>query len=165
MGLSNGTGQNSGTRIDRAALQSAIKAVRSSRTVGFFRKYGTSCGPTSGQPTLGMSGIPDIGRRTFARISGLPKSQPGFILLGGSDKTWSGQALPLRLDFMGFRGCRLLTSVDAMLPLATGNGTVIQSFSIPNSTSLIGVDAYLQYMAALGTSAVFSDAAQVRIGN
>lgn len=163
-GCSSTRGQNSGTRIDLAALRSAITVVQGSRTVGSMRGFGAGCGAP--RPVMTMSGIPDIGQSVTVEVGGLPSGQPGFLLVGATDQAWNGAALPLALDFLGFVGCQLFVSVDATFALGTGTGSVSQTFPIPNQSAWIGARGFFQYMAAAPAGgAVFSNAFEMTVGN
>ena len=146
-GCSASGGQNYGTRIDRADLQAAIKSITSSKVAGSWNIFGKGCAGSQGTPKLMVSGIPDIGGKLRIDFQGFRSGQAGALLLGASKTAWAGLKLPLDLGRFGATGCTLFASGDDSILTGTGTGAGGIGFTLPNSNSLVGKRAYVQFTA------------------
>jgi V8-like Glu-specific endopeptidase len=140
-----GSGCNSGTRIDRSDLTSAIATARNRKHAGSSTPFGTGCGGSAGKPALGAIGFPDLGATYELQVQQVLAGQAGTMMLGASDQKWGNTPLPLALDGIGGTGCSLLVSPDWNYPLATGAGTPKLGFTVPVDTTLIGRSMFAQY--------------------
>lgn len=127
--------------------------------------YGSGCHGL----TIGHVGLPAIGRQFDLTLSGARPGQPAFLLLGGSDSSWAGLPLPLRLDVIGAPGCVLLAAGDVLLPTVTdASGGARLPLAVPADPDLIGATVFAQWVvfdpSANGLGLVMSDGAANRIG-
>ena len=128
----------------------------SQNLLAFALPYGTGCGSPLLDLTPQANARPVIGAVARAALTNIP-SQPGisFVALGWSRTTSGGFALPLSLAGFGMPGCDLLTSAEtpAVPTTPTGPGTANLNIPLPNNTSLVGLDVYLQgWAVAPGTN-------------
>lgn len=83
------------------------------------RYRGPGCrGTLAMRPRVGMRDRQGLGIRVHVRDA--PAGAPCALLLGFSDRLWGGIRLPLRLDPLGFVGCRLDHSVDVVVGARAG---------------------------------------------
>ncbi len=80
---------------------------------------------------------------------------------GASNKLIRSTPLPLKLDFMGMKGCFLYHSLDAVWMFPVQNG--VGRFSIPIANNPVFVGARVYFQSAAGS--VTSNGGEVRIGN
>lgn len=116
---------------------------------GSFRSYGSGCPGRSGSSrhtVVNKSGAPYIGTTTEFRIENGPRNFVSLLLLGFSDKNWGVFTLPLPLDSLGAKGCRLLVSPDVILAVGTNaQGFGSASLPHPNDPKLVGLKFYTQF--------------------
>ncbi|MCC6669891.1 MAG: hypothetical protein IT458_02435 [Planctomycetes bacterium] len=149
-GNSGGTisGQNYGTRIDRADLQAALASRRTLKRPGSFSTVGTGCAGGAGTPSLAGEGWPDLRLTIRLQAANVVANQAGVLLFGASATVWGSTPLPFPLAGIGAPLCSLRVSPDVIVPLGTGAaGTPSFTFTLPNSTALIGVRFHNQYVA------------------
>ena len=112
--------------------------------------YGATCGPTLAAAT---NNRPIIGTKFTLNSTGFATTASiGLMTVGVSKTLYRGFPLPLRLDFLGMKGCYLHTSFDAAWAFPVSNGAGSFSFNIPNSLGLLGSKAYLQSAAGSKTT-------------
>jgi hypothetical protein len=69
------------------------------------------------------------------------------LLLGLSNASWNGIALPLPLDALGMSNCSLLVSVELSLPSGiSGTGTAAWSLPLPDNRFLLGGHVFTQLL-------------------
>jgi hypothetical protein len=162
-------GCNSGTRIDRVDLQTAIASLRDRKRAGLFTALGAGCVGTSGTPTLATVGFPDQGATFRCNVTGVRSGQPGAMLVGGSTTSWNGLTLPFDLQSLGAPGCALRTSIDVTVTLATGAGAPTTTLAVPRNAALIGGSFHLQYASvdpgSNGLGLTLSNALRATIGD
>lgn len=84
------------------------------------RTLGSACTALPAiQPKLGYRTEPG---RALIHLTGASPGTPAALLVGLSSSSWGGAPLPLQLDAFGFPGCRLYTSIDAVVAAGTGVG-------------------------------------------
>lgn len=128
-----------------------------------FSTFGLGCSTTSAVPELQPRTLPALGTTLVVDIVNLPSSGPVSMLFGVSNKTWPAGPLPLSLDFIGWTGCTLYTSVEALMPVTNAGGSASWSLPVPNVSTLRGAMFYLQALAPVGTSVHMSDAGEGRL--
>ncbi len=75
----------------------------------------------------------------------LGKRQPGFWILGDSDKNFAGLSLPLDLTPFGIKGCKLYTSVLETIAKNTSTSGYLYSYIyVPYTPALVGLWIYGQ---------------------
>lgn len=165
-------GGNSGTSAARSDFIAARQLVMTLHTVGSFDPFGQGCGAASGVPTLYMTGIPEVGRSVVMRVSDLQPvgSNFGMFVIGLDNQNWNGNPLPQALDGLGLAGCSLHVRPDGADTAFSLAGQASRSYSLPNSTSLIGARAHWQYFGSDATAAnaaqmVGSNAGTLTVGN
>ncbi|MCI0587957.1 MAG: hypothetical protein L0323_14085 [Planctomycetes bacterium] len=110
-----------------------------------YAYFGTGCSPTvpmtvTGVPTLGGS----FSLETYGTYSsGFFGWSNSTLLLGFSNQTWAGGALPFAFPTPSPCGS-LLVSPDILVGAPAGNGLVSVAFAVPNDASLLGVTFYQQ---------------------
>ncbi|MCB9882049.1 MAG: hypothetical protein H6834_09680 [Planctomycetes bacterium] len=115
-----------------------------------YHRFGDDCGGnllTNTRPVLG---------RTMTLTSSLNIEA---LLMGVSDRWWSGISLPFDLGLVVTTTCPLHVSPDVILP--TSSSTV--PFFIPNDTALAGAELFLQGIRVGGLIAL-TEGARVRVG-
>lgn len=141
--------------VDAGAV-SAIAVAAPGERDGTFLAFGQPCVvPVSMRPT---PGLPTIGQTYCVRFdsNAFPPSI-AFLLVGISNTTWAGQALPLQLP--PTMVCSLYVSVDLVLP----NGSPsFGCLNIPFSTFLLGAEIHVQ---GFSDFASVTNAATITIGN
>lgn len=91
-----------------------LRLVRASHPS--VRRIGPGCMGTLGhEPQLGMT---DRGSQGIRLHFSSGADAGGVLLLGLSSTTWGGMPLPLSLSGLGFSGCNLYGSVEALAPVA-----------------------------------------------
>lgn len=132
---------------------------------GFF---GAGCSGSLPISRLVATGLPHVGSTLSVTIDNLPLSVA--LLMTGLSRTSSPFGpLPLDTSIVGAPGCLGRVSPDEKVLLLGTANAVQWSLGIPNSTGLVGLQAFNQTIVldpgfnALG--AVFSDAAAILIGN
>lgn len=107
--------------------------------VDFFPGFGSGCPGTGGVvPTQWWSsGPPSPGNADFGlRLEDARPGAPALLVLGFSNSTWSGQALPLGLAGYGAAGCTLYTSPDSVYFLfADVAGRAARAMPVPAGLS------------------------------
>ena len=153
-------------------VNDAVATLGAANRIASFRSLGKGCGGRSGVPVMAASSRPKIGGNPTVTLSSLPAlaSSSTFMVFGLSNTRWNNTPLPLDLGFMGASGCKLLVSLDFILPLGNGgNGGNAATLPIPQDTRLIGVRFYLQAWAtdpsANGAGIVMSNALEGQAGN
>ncbi|MBK9383269.1 MAG: hypothetical protein IPN34_00380 [Planctomycetes bacterium] len=105
---------------------------------GFARAFGSGCAAGAGTATLSAQGQLQAGGVLQLDSSGHAAGQPGVLLLGISDASYLGLALPLALDpLLGTSGCSLFTSIDATasgITSASAPAVLSFSFGVPSPT-------------------------------
>lgn len=151
-------GGNHGTRIDRPALQAALKGLIGS--VGSAVPYDSGCKGTSGTPVHSVIGAPNIGKSISLRTVNLPANAKGIQIIGGTQ-------VSIDLTSLGMKGCFQLASLDIVIGLNSNAAGVAQlNAAIPNDTGLIGVVTYTQHAAddSAASSTVVSNGVKITIG-
>lgn len=113
--------------------------------------FGTACTAQAQPPRLGVDPLAParVGRSTNLLGSDLRAGQPAAtLLLGLSDQTWGGVGLPLALDFAGLPTCRLLVSVDVLVPAPiSAGGMASWTVPIPEDRNLLGRTFFTQILS------------------
>jgi hypothetical protein len=126
------------------------------------------CAGSNGFPTLGNSGVPEIGVAFSVTLSSARPNAPSTLLVGLSNTQWAGLTLPFNLSVIGGIGCNLYASGDIQLGTTTnGAGAASIAITFATNTALIGLDFYNQYIVfdsfnALGL--VFSNRGDGSVG-
>ncbi|MFQ5506347.1 MAG: trypsin-like serine peptidase, partial [Planctomycetota bacterium] len=129
---------NSGTRIDRSDLKSAIALTLSSRQPGQFILFGQGCPGSAGTPTIHRDMPAEIGKIFKFTVRGLPLAGMAIVNFGGSDKKWIGLTLPVPLPGGAGPSCKILISYDIMIPMNIFFGTLTVALPVPSDKSLVG---------------------------
>ncbi|MBK8096957.1 MAG: S8 family serine peptidase [Planctomycetes bacterium] len=121
-------------------------------------------------PQLSITGNPSLGGSLTEALTLAKANAAGAQVLGVSDTSWSGGALPFSFGGLGAPACNLYVSPDALTSVVTNaQGAVTTSRSIPNSVPLLGVRVFEQHLIldaganALGANA--SNAFRIVIGS
>jgi len=121
--------------------------------------YGATCGPTLAPAT---NSRPIIGTKFTLNSTGFATTANiGLMTVGASRSWYHGIPLPIRLDFLGMKGCYLHTSFDVTWSFPVSNGTGPFSINVPNSPALLASKAYLQSVA--GTKS--TNGVEIVVGN
>jgi len=120
-------------------------------------ELGRGCGGPTGNATLALAGTPRLGGTVQVALSGLALSQPGLLLFGSDDLTWTalGAPLPAAMAPLGMNGCTLyLDPIGSQLVVADNLGAASVSLPVPANAALIGTEHLLQAVFAdpLGTN-------------
>ncbi len=108
--------------------------------------YRVSCVSGGRVPALGVAGVPEIGTSFAVKLDGAVPNAKAFLLLGASNTTWNGLALPFDLKPMGGPGCRLLSSAEFMIPTSTNTaGMASVTLQVPNVPTLVDGLFYNQF--------------------
>ena len=115
------------------------------------RSFGTACAGHATPPTLAVDPLAQarIGEVVNVNGANLRIGQlAAFLLVGLSNSTWNGLALPADLTPVGMTGCPLLVSGDLVLTGGiSGTGTATWSLALPDNRSLLGGRIYAQGLA------------------
>ncbi|GEM_PF-2067907 len=111
--------------------------------------FGTGCTGTNGlHPRVSISGgSPAVGSTTF-QVEMLRGRRTGvaIMFLGASKTALGAIPLPLKLDFLGMKGCFQLVSNELVLPAPTdAHGRASAPLPIPNDTTLKGKSVHVQF--------------------
>jgi hypothetical protein len=134
-------------RIVYFALGQTWEYVAPPSTPGAFREFGHGCAGTAGVPTLGVVGSePYVGYTFQASIQSIRQSPLvlPFGVLGFSDASWNGVALPVDLGLIGLPGCSAYTDAVRAYQLSNRNGQADWSIPLPNLQALVGATFYVQ---------------------
>ena len=128
--------------------------------------YRVSCsGGGTLVPSLGNSGLPTLGSTYNVTLSDAAPQSLAVFVTGLSDTVFNGSSLPLALP--GAPSCDLLVSADVTSVFSTGgNGAANAAFSVPSSTSNIGLEVFHQWAvldAVNSLGVVVSDAGRATI--
>ncbi|MEC7726530.1 MAG: choice-of-anchor J domain-containing protein [Planctomycetota bacterium] len=127
--------------------------------------YRVNCaGAASLTPTLGSSGLPQLGGSYTVTLADEAPSTFAVLASGLSNTTWSGGTLPVALP--GAPGCSLLVDPAVLSARPTGNANV--AFNVPNNGALVGTELFHQWCvldAVNPAGLVVSDAGRARVGN
>lgn len=118
-------------------------------------------------PAIGYSGgLPFIGNLSFTITeTGACPLVPTVLILGTSNTTFSGGALPFNLLSLGYPACNLCVSPDILLIAITDAlGNASASLPIQDNVYLIGAKFYAQWLDIGPPPIGMSDAAKVVIG-
>ena len=75
-------------------------------------------------------------------------NSPVILVIGFSERQWTGLNLPFDLSLLGAPGCSLYISVDRTLPAMSDQaGQATARLRIPDDTGLIGRTYYSQFVA------------------
>ena len=135
--------------------------------------FGSGCaGSTGPAPQLDAiaTRLAWIGDRIDLRATDLgATAASAAILLGSSDRQWSGGSLPADLSAAGFSGCNLLVAPDIVETMTLATGAADWNAGLPTDPALVGVVAYAQAVVLDSTAnsggALFSNGLRLRIGN
>jgi len=123
---------------------------------------------TGALPVLTNNGVPEIGQSFALELSSAKPSAAALLLIGASDSQWGTITLPLNLGFLGAPKCDLLSSGEVIVGLTTSTvGTNQQTFNVPNTTGLVGVTFFNQFVIEDSKNAfglVFSNGGKGKIG-
>ena len=113
-----------------------------------FSRVGLGCG-NQPVPSLGNAGgsLPWIGDSLAIEMDNIgtnPLINVPWLLIGASDTSWGGIALPRDLTQSGMAGCVLHTSVDVSIPLPNAGGRASVSLAVPNSAGMLGARLFFQ---------------------
>ena len=133
-----------------------------------FPAFRVQCGSISNAvPTIGHDSVALINRSFDVTLELAAPSSIAAAILGLSDQFWAAGTLPLPVP--GAPGCELLVSTERIDSLAVDpNGRSRVTYGVPNSSALIGVDVFHQWIVLdaganpFGTA--FSAGARSRIG-
>lgn len=124
--------------------------------------------PQNIEPQIGHTGLPKLGTTYHVDMSYGLESSIAVLVSGLSNTAHNGTPLPTLLP--GTSGCDLLVAADALdAVLTTAAGTANAPITVPNTSSMIGLQAYHQWAVwdptvnALGI--VVSRGAKVTVGN
>jgi V8-like Glu-specific endopeptidase len=137
------TSSNSGTSIN--VFRSVADQLLGSSGVGLVQTFGSGCGGSAGTPSLGASGVADIGQDLTFTVRNVPSLALGLLFVGTSNTSQGTIKLPRDLGGIGMTGCSQLVSLDAVLPMSTGTGSGTLSTRIPFNFSLLGIKGYAQH--------------------
>ncbi len=131
--------------------------------------FGSGCPGSRGTPNL-LATLPHLGQSVSFIATGLPASQTGFLVLGGSNTTWSGAPLPASLAPLGAPNCSLLVAFETLFSVSTTPvGTNVTVLPVPIDPGLLGGRAFLQmFVADPGTNTlgvVGSNGIALTVGN
>jgi len=120
-------------------------------------------------PTLTSSGIPSLGVTFDVVLGDAAANAAALLVLGNSDSTWQGGALPLSLGALGAPGCELLVSGDVtQMVMTDAGGAAVVPISVPNNPTLLDVAFFEQYavldQAANSFGFAFSNAGAAVVG-
>ena len=116
-------------------------------TFAAFTGFGNSCSGTSGAPALSASSLPWLGSALQIQAGGLSPSSLAILLMGFSNTSWAGGALPFQLSLVyspTAANCQLLVRPDAKLLLLNVGGSAQLGLVIPNNPALVGTNVQLQ---------------------
>lgn len=165
-------GFNYGTGFGAPAYMQALQGVQAAYVAGTLGAFGTGCGGASGTPQIALSGLPDLGATVNATVTQTDPAQNlfGVLMVGVSDTTWNGAALPIDLGLVGIPGCLLRVAADLQFSMSTNFGSATMPLAIPNQAPFLGASFYLQHFALdptafNGAQVVTTNGARMRIGN
>src|SRR5690606_30231756 len=102
------------------------------------RPVGTPCRGTVGRaPRIGLTRYDAA--RTRLHLSNAPAGSPAILVVGVSTTSWHGHALPFALDFLGYTGCSLYTSIDLTVGVTTGTHGIDRGYAfveVPSDADL-----------------------------
>lgn len=107
-------------------------------------QFGAGCVGSGGALTLDSVDRPWLGTTMQIDWSGTVPGSVVLLAFGWSQQVWAGVPLPLPLDPVGMTGCSLLVSLEYAQAVATPSVTLQQNVFLPNVTSVLGVELYLQ---------------------
>lgn len=116
---------------------------------GLATVFGLATGIGNGiTPTLAARGVPALGATITLDVAGAKPSAPLALILGASNTTSGGAALPLGLAAIGAPGCYLLASLDfSFAASANASGAASFPLPIPAALSFRGAHLYQQAFA------------------
>jgi hypothetical protein len=141
---------------------------------GTATNVGTGCSASAqaSPATITTTGMHAPGGAHFIAGSGLGANANGFVLVGLSDQSSSGGALPLNLPGTN---CSLYNSADFALPFVTdSNGDLLASDALalvaPADAALVGARLFEQLVTIVPTAnfpfgLVFSDQRDITLGS
>lgn len=98
-------------------------------------------------PILSSKETPQIGNQMPVQLAEARASAQAVLLLGASDRTWTGLMLPFDLTPFGGIGCSVLASGELQSRVTTNAaGTAKFVYDIPLAITLIGVRFHNQYV-------------------
>ncbi|MEZ5966428.1 MAG: DUF4397 domain-containing protein [Planctomycetota bacterium] len=110
---------------------------------------GTSCGGTLSAST----DRPDFGNTFRLRLAGAQPNGMAMLLVGRSNTSIGGLALPLDLRPYGAAGCTLYTSADFVMPIAVdASGSAFMPVSVP--MNMARQAAYVQFASSTNQNAL-----------
>ena len=130
--------------------------------------FGAGCGGAAGTPYLYFGGGPRLGTTFTLRCGNVLPNQAGAWLAGFSNTNYGATTLPLDLQPLGIPGCSLLVAPEASQLLLTGQNYANWTLVVPSTPSFAGVRLFVQacqFDATRAGGLVFSDAANLRLGN
>ncbi len=124
-----------------------VDAVRSQVDVGSATSYGTSC-PVGKNRAFGVSSNPGSDFPLEFRLFGGVPNTLLIAAFGVSKTSWNGVPLPLGLDFLGLKGCKIYASEEILIPIkANTNGGAAIITKLPADKSLAGAKLYSQWIS------------------
>ena len=120
-------------------------------------------------PLIGGSGRPEIGETMTTTLASAAPNAPVVLQTGFSDTTWNGNPLPFDLGSFGAPNCSLLASPEVPTGGNTdANGATSANFTWPNDSSLVGFEAFQQWLVldagANGLGLAVSDGLAITVG-
>ncbi len=137
---------------------------------GSYREFGAGCAGKAGNPVLSGVGVPSIGSSFTVNLSNLDASvTAAAVLVGFSDTSWAGGALPLDLTPLGMTSCSLLVSPDVSVSVVASAGSASWVLPIPANATLFGLEFFNQGLVleagANAANAILTNGGAGVIGN
>lgn len=121
-------------------------------TTAIAAKFGQGCASGAGTPDLAPTTRPVLGTNYQLDLTNGAFSGIGVIAHGFSNSVSLFGNLPLDLTNLGFGGCRLEVSTDAVTLLVLVNGAANQTFAFPNDPSFTNLQLFSQVVVLDNTS-------------
>lgn len=134
--------------MNMAATAHGLTVPTSNNGFAGFAVYGSGCaGPNDVE--IDVAAQPRIGRQLVLIGRNAPPFAPASVLFGSSNGNFGGVPLPIDLGQFGAPGCRLLCSVDVILPGQTDQGGMsLAGAWIPFDPALVGAAFFCQWLVA-----------------
>jgi hypothetical protein len=135
--------------VVRPALNLALRTWLGGQQPGAFVQFGAGCRGSHGAAPVhfgtAINQNPVIGGPVSYELAQAPPGRFAAIQLGTSNTLWNGIPLPLRLDFLGMRGCTQWIAPAFEVYLFTdAAGTATLPIVLPPDPALVGVSVFTQ---------------------
>lgn len=154
-----------GTTFTGATWEMAVPTGTAAGQTGVFGAFSLGCSLSGEPPTIAAT-VPTLGQQLAITLDGLSPTSLALVVIGLSNRTYSGLPLPIDLSTVGFAPCPLLVAPDVVGVAGALSSQLVYNVLIGTQPALLNAVLYFQgvTLEPSSTSAT-TPAARAVIGN